>query len=101
LYESIFMSIKYFYFLYTELKNNEANCLKYKEDSEILNDMNKLKEYISKQQLNLNSITSVTIQVEKLEIKPEYVKYIKLYGVPYKLIFDPNLLQEIIDEMKT
>lgn len=100
LYESIFMSIKYFYFLYSELKNNESQCLKYKEDSEILNDIEKLKEYIKQQQLNMNSITSFTIQAQKLNIKPEYLKYIQLYGLPYKMIFDPVLLQEIIDDMK-
>jgi len=100
LYESIFMSIKYFYFLYGELKNNESQCLKYKDDSEILNDIEKLKEYIKQQQLNMNAATSFTISVQKLNIKPEYVKYIELYGLPYKMIFDPVLLQEIIDEMK-
>jgi hypothetical protein len=94
------MSIKYFYFLYGELKNNETQCLKYKEDSEILNDIEKLKEYIKQQQLNMNSITSFTIQAQKLNIKPEYLKYIQLYGLPYKMIFDPVLLQEIIDDMK-
>lgn len=100
LYESIFMSIKYFYFLYTELKNNEANCLKYKEDSEILNDMKRLKEYIEEQKRNIYSSTTMNIQVAKLNIKPEYLRYIELYGMPYKLMFDPVLLQEIIDEMK-
>ena len=100
LYESIFMSVKYFYFLYGELKNNESQCLKYKEDSEILNDIEKLKEYIKQQQLNMNAITSFTIKAQKLNIKPEYAKYIELYGLPYKMIFDPVLLQEIIDDMK-
>lgn len=100
LYESIFVSIKYFYFLYSELKNNEAQCLEYKEDSEILNDINKLKEYIKQQRFNMNAITTVTIQTQKLNIKPEYLKYIQLYGLPYKMIFDPVLLQEIIDELK-
>jgi hypothetical protein len=100
LYESIFMSIKYFYFLYSELKSNETQCLKYKEDSEILNDINKLKEYIKQQQFNMNSVTTVAITTQKLNVKPEYLKYIQLYGIPYKMIFDPVLLQNIIDEMK-
>lgn len=99
LYESIFMSIKYFYFLYGEVKNNEAQCLKYKKDSEILNDMEKLKEYINQQQNNMNLFTTLTVKSSKLDVKPEYLRYIELYGLPYKMIFDPILLQKIIDEM--
>ena len=48
----------------------------------------------------MNAITSFTIKAQKLNIKPEYAKYIELYGLPYKMIFDPVLLQEIIDDMK-
>jgi hypothetical protein len=101
LYENMFMSIKYFYFLHGELNNNELQCNKYKNDSEILNNIDKLKEYIKQMQLNLNAVTVVKINVSKLEIKPEYLKYIQLYGIPYKTIFDPVLLQQIIDEMNS
>jgi hypothetical protein len=100
IYENIFLTIKYFYFLYGELLNNQKQFDKYKADSEILNDITKLKEYINKMQLNLNSVTVVAIESAKLNIKPEYLVYIQRYGVPYKTIFDKVLLQEIIDEMK-
>lgn len=99
LYESMFLSIKYFYFLYGEYLNNQINFNKYKDDSEILNNITKLKEYLKKMQINLNEVTVVAIKSSKLTIKPEYLKYIELYGVPYKTIFDEVLLQDIIDKM--
>jgi hypothetical protein len=98
-YENIFITIRYFYFLYAELKSNELQFNKYKEDSEILNNITKLKEYLKNMQLNMNELTAISIKAAKLEIKPEYLKYIQLYGVPYKTMFDKVLLQEIIDEM--
>jgi hypothetical protein len=99
LYEKTFLSIKYFYLMYAEIKNSEDQCNKYKEDSIILNDMNKLKKYIEDAQKNIMTLTSISITGIKLNIKPEYQRYIELYGIPYKAVFDKVLLQDIIDEM--
>ncbi len=99
LYENAFLTIKFFSFLYGDMKGIEATCNKYKTDSEILNDRVQLKAWIEQLQLNMNVITSVSIQAAKLNIKPEYQKYIDLYGLPYKSVFDKVLLQDIIDEM--
>jgi hypothetical protein len=82
-----------------ELRNQQNNCEKYKEDSIILNDMSKLKEYIKQLQSSINDATDMSIQAETLTVKPEYIKYIQLYGVPYKAMFDPVLLQEIKDSI--
>jgi hypothetical protein len=99
MYEKMFKSIRYFYFLEGELRNQQNNCEKYKEDSIILNDMSKLKEYIKQLQSSINDATDMSIQAETLTVKPEYIKYIQLYGVPYKAMFDPVLLQEIKDSI--
>lgn len=99
MYQNIFKSIRYFYFLEGELRSQQTNCEKYKEDSTILNDIQKLKEYIAKMQLNINSLTTVNVKSKNLNVKPEYVKYIQLYGLPHKVMFNEVLLQEIKDSI--
>lgn len=99
IYEKIFKSIRLFYFLYIDLQGQGTNCDKFKEDSIILNDIEKLKKYLAELQFNLNQLTVVSIKAENLAIKEEYIKYIQLYGVPYKSMFDEVLLQEIKDSL--
>lgn len=98
-YEKIFRSIRLFYFLYSEIYGDKNNCEKYKEDSIILNDIEKLKKYLTELQFNLNEITVVSVKADNLIIKEEYIKYIQLYGVPYKSMFDEILLQQIKDSL--
>ena len=97
IYEGTFMSVKYFYFLYWEIKNNQSLFLEYEKDSEILNNMELLKNYIKKQEKKMSVFTDCNITVQKLNIKPEYATYINTYGLPTKLGFDPVKLQKIID----
>lgn len=98
IYENIYKTM--FYVYEKEEYFNTKNSLfeKYKLDSEILNNKDLLKEYIE----NLNKSTRIAdlnISAKKLNIKPEYVEYIKLYGMPEKAIFDPVLLHEIRESL--
>jgi hypothetical protein len=60
----------------------------------ILDDPEKLKEYINKFKSSIFPDTSV--QIISAKIKPEYLEYIKLYGYPSSNVFDPDKLGQII-----
>lgn len=99
LYEKTFLTIKYFYFLYYETQNSQEQCARYKEDSDTLHDRDKLREFIQETQRQISAVTNISVNAMKLTIKPEYQRYIELYGMPYKTTFDKVLLQKIIDEI--
>lgn len=64
----------------------------------ILDDPDKLKEYINKFKSRIFPDTSV--QIISAKIKPEYLEYIKLYGYPSSNIFDIDKLGEIIVRLR-
>jgi hypothetical protein len=74
-----------------ECENRLKNAL---EKASILDDPDKLKEYINKFKSFIFPDTSVKIISAK--IKPEYLEYIKLYGYPSSNVFEPDKLGEII-----
>lgn len=66
-----------------------------RERLSILDDPQKLKDYISRFKSN-NYFSDTSVQIIKAEIKPQYLEYIKLYGYPESNVFDPDKLAEII-----
>jgi hypothetical protein len=64
------------------------------DKASILDDPEKLKEYINKFKSKI--FPDTTVQIISAKIKPEYLEYIKLYGYPSSNIFDPDKLGEII-----
>jgi len=76
------------------LKSSES----WKNDSEILNDRDKLNEYI--QNLSKNFfVTSVNITSAYANLKTQYQIYIQLYGLPENLEFDIDKLSSILKEI--
>ncbi len=63
----------------------------------ILDDPEKLNAYINSFKSSIFPDSSITII--KATIKPQYAKYIELYGVPSNGIFDPDLLGQIISNL--
>jgi hypothetical protein len=80
---------------YSTLVDTQLKLEQCKERSAILNDPEKLKEYINT--LKQKIFPDSTIQVIKATIKPEYLEYIKRYGYPQGNVFDPDKLANIIN----
>ena len=70
------------------LSNAEERC-------EILDNMEKLQEYIDKLNRTVNLFKSTPVSIVEAKILPEYVIYLQMYGYPVGGIFDPNLLNNI------
>ena len=71
------------------------------EKAQILDDMDLLNEYIEKLN-NTNDlliIPEVTVNAPLFTIRPEYERYVILYGFPAGGVFEPLLLGQIIAEM--
>jgi hypothetical protein len=71
------------------------NSESWRNDSIILNDREKLQEYIN----NLSKsfyITSIDVTSTYANLKPQYQIYMQLYGLPENLEFDPYKLSDII-----
>lgn len=86
LYQSLLQNLK--------MNECESSLTSALNRASILDDPDKLKEYI-------NSFKSVifpdtTVQIISAKIKPEYLEYIKLYGYPEGNVFNPDRLGEII-----
>ena len=78
-------------------QTNDELLVLYKNDSDILHDTQLLKQYIE----SVSSIKSIfgddlemTAKITA-NVNPEYVEYIRLYGVPSDMIFIPDQLAEI------
>ena len=71
---------------------------KWEQDSIILNDREKLKEYL--ETLNNNyTLINLTITSLKLNVRPQYAIYHERYGVPQHLEYNPKLLEGILIEL--
>jgi hypothetical protein len=77
-----------------DLQHKLEQC---KERAAILNDPNKLRDFINKMKQNI--FPDSNIQVIKATIKPEYLEYIKKYGYPEGNVFDPIKLTGIIKQL--
>ena len=69
-----------------DLSNNSA---RWHNDSLILNDIDKLKDYLKKLQES-TYFTDITVKSTLATIKPRYALYHKLYGVPPNLAYEPE-----------
>jgi len=78
------------------LQNLQSQLATYKEGYDILHDNALLKEYIKHLGKHMQLFSGATYTVPTLNIRPEYLEYITLYGVPENLIFDPDKLAQII-----
>jgi hypothetical protein len=90
LYQSLLQNLNL-----TELSNRLNSAI---DRASILDDPEKLKEYINKFKSYIFPDTS--IKIISVKIKPEYLEYINLYGYPSSNIFEPDKLGEIILRLK-
>lgn len=66
-----------------------ANSAKWHNDSIILNDIDKLKDYLKKLQDSIY-FTDISVKSTLATIKPRYALYHKLYGIPPNLAYEPE-----------
>ena len=83
---------------YEVLKLESADAF---EKAEILDDQDKLIEYLKEKQSSIKIIDDLQVEAVHANIKLEYAIYIERYGVPDPFIFDQDLLTEIIDEINS
>lgn len=84
---------------YNVLKNTQLNLQKMTEKASILDDMTKLKNYITGLKKNVALFPDMNITIARATIKPEYAEYIRLYGYPSNSIFDMDKLGLILIAM--
>lgn len=80
----------------------EATIEALKKKEAILDNLTLLKEYLLEMQKKLNTYAfdEVKVTVPMAVIKPEYAKYIQIYGYPKNMIFDTDKLAAIVQSMK-
>ena len=86
---------------YLDIVNLKEMLKKCKERSSILDDMEKLKEYIDGLNRTINIFTPPPVHVVEAKILPEHATYLRLYGYPLGGIFDPEKLNDIISQQKS
>ena len=84
---------------YNKLTSTESILKTTKEKAAILDDMTKLKEYITGLKKQVSVFPDMNITIIRAEIKAEYAEYIRLYGYPQGGIFDMDKLGEILITM--
>jgi hypothetical protein len=84
---------------YNVLVNTQKNLATVTEKASILDDMTKLKNYISSLKKNVALFPDMNITVARATIKEEYAEYIRLYGYPSNGIFDMDKLGLILIAM--
>ena len=89
IYQSIFQ-----YKEYIKIQNNYQYA---KEELKILNNIEELKEYINKLMSSMQILQDISVTAPEYSIKPEFLKYIELYGYPANNLFDPDKLAELIN----
>ena len=70
------------------------------ERASILDDMQKLKEFVKTLKGGGNIFPDLIITAPMAQIKPEYAEYIKLYGYPSNGVFDMDKLGAILISME-
>lgn len=88
--------------LYSEFKKMEGIAELYKIKAEILENPERLKQYLEAQSEEARNAVimeaSTTLSVAPI-IKPQYIAYIRKHGVPEGLIFDADKMAMIIVEL--
>lgn len=91
--EVIYQSI----FQYKEYIKIRSNYHYVKEQLTILDNIEELKEYINKLMSSMQILQDISVTAQEYSIKPEFLKYIQLYGYPTNNLFDPDKLAELIN----
>ena len=81
--------------------SNKRTYEGFKKDSEILHDTEKLKAFIENLSITSHILPEVVVSAPLMKIKPEYSLYMKKYGVPANGIWKPDLLAEMVEQVKT
>jgi hypothetical protein len=103
-YKTLYSSVEYSltglyqavlqYHSYTEVKNNYEVAL---EKSKILDNLDMLRVYLE----SLRGVRSLfgTFNITSMlaKVKPQYARYIELYGFPESSVFDPLKLAECVE----
>jgi hypothetical protein len=71
------------YHSYTEVKNNYEVAL----EKKILDNLDMLRVYLESLRWSLFGTFNITSMLAK--VKPQYARYIELYGFPESSVFDP------------
>jgi hypothetical protein len=80
---------------FLELGNIKIALTKSEENSQILDNMPKLQEYIDKLNRSVNLFDCAPVNVIEAKILPEHATYLRMYGYPVGGIFDSELLNAI------
>lgn len=81
---------------FLDIENIKLALEKSQERAQILDDMEKLQEYIDGLNRTVNLFKPTEpIAIVEAKILPEHVAYLRMYGYPVGGIFDPQLLNNI------
>lgn len=84
---------------YIECSNKDLLLNQFKQKSEILDDNDKLVQYLESRKRRATIFPERTVTVPVATLKPQYAEYIKRYGVPDGLRFDGIRMREIVSEL--
>jgi len=84
---------------YTNLQVLLYNYDACQESAAILNSISSIKAYLAKL-MNESFIVSSNITAKSVVLKPEYSKYISLYGIPLGGVFDVTKMATILAELQ-
>jgi len=84
---------------YLECKNIEKQLEQARNKASILDDPERLEEYIVGSTKRVNVFRDHMVTVPMATLKPQYSEYIKLYGFPKNANFDPTLMKGIITRL--
>lgn len=84
---------------YSNLINTMEKLDRCQEKSSILDDPEKLKEYLEEKKRSVNIFEIDAFEIVKATLKPEYARYVELYGFPESTVFDTDRLTKIKNEL--
>ena len=85
--------------LYLKLLNTESSLEKCKERSSILDNMQKLRDHIEKISKTMSVFNPEPQVIIAAKVSKEHAIYLRTYGYPLGGVFDPELLDEIVENM--
>jgi hypothetical protein len=97
-YNQVLSLMKSAYDKKLEARSAVLDSQDWKKDSEILNNTNKLRQYIEEVNKTIN-LFKLDIQPIPVQLKQQYVVYHSLYGIPRNLDYDPALMGPILKDL--
>jgi len=85
--------------LYKKLFNTESSLEACKIRSHILDDMQQLRDYIENLSKTMTLFNPEPQAIIAAKVSKEHAIYLRTYGYPLGGVFDPELLQEIVNNM--